>query len=75
MLGAMELFLALGRDDLRVVRYRCGSVHRIIRSWGIPYPHVVFKLPVVDTEVDPPQQIKACAWAFKLRQSRAIVCF
>jgi hypothetical protein len=38
MLGAMELFLALG-------------------------------------EVDPPQQIKACAWAFKLRQSRAIVCF
>jgi len=34
MLGAMELLSALGRDDLRVVRYR---IDRIIRSWGIPY--------------------------------------
>ena len=25
-LGALDLLLALGRDDLRVVRYRCVSV-------------------------------------------------
>ena len=26
MLGALDLLVALGRDDLRVVRCRCGSV-------------------------------------------------
>ena len=29
---------------------------RIISSWGISDVHVVSKVPVVDTEVDPPQQ-------------------
>jgi hypothetical protein len=75
MVWVMELLSALGRDDLRVVRYRCGSVRQDYPLLGHPVFACDFKLPVVDTEVDPPQQIKACAWAFKLRQSRAIVCF
>lgn len=45
MPGAMELLPTPGRDDLRVVRYRGGS---------IPDCHVLSKLPVVDAEVDPP---------------------
>ena len=48
MLKAVELLAARGRDDLRVVRYQCGS---------LPEYHVIFEAPAVDTEVDPPRQI------------------
>ena len=48
MLKVVELLAARGRDDLRVVRYQCGS---------LPEYHVIFEAPAVDTEVDPPQQI------------------
>ena len=47
MLKAVELLAARGRDDLRVVRYQCGS---------LPEYHVIFEAPAVDTEVDPPRQ-------------------
>ena len=47
MLKAVELLAARGRDDLRVVRCRCGS---------LPEYHVIFEAPAVDTEVDPPRQ-------------------
>ena len=42
---AVELLAARGRDDLRVVRYQCGS---------LPEYHVIFEASAVDTEVDPP---------------------
>ena len=32
------------------------SLTGIISSWRLLEYHVVFKVPVVDTEVDPPQQ-------------------
>ena len=47
MLKVVELLAARGRDDLRVVRYQCGS---------LPEYHVIFEAPAVDTEVDPPRQ-------------------
>jgi hypothetical protein len=52
MLGALNLLFALGRDDLRVVRYCSSESDRIISSWGLLDVHVVSKVPVVDTEVD-----------------------
>ncbi len=36
MLGALDLLFALGRDDLRVVRYCSSESDRIISSWGRP---------------------------------------
>jgi hypothetical protein len=81
MLGALDLLVALGRDDLRVVRYcswegwppcrpvlllggttsvssgtDVGESDRIISSWRLLDFHVVSKVSVVDTEVDPPEQ-------------------
>ncbi len=56
MLGALDLLFALGRDDLRVVWYRCVSVwqdHPLLEPLGLLSD---FQVPVVDTEVDPPQQ-------------------
>ena len=47
----MELLAVLGRDDLRVVR-----------SLSIPYCHVISKVPVVDTEVVPPQPNSRPIW-------------
>ena len=68
MLGAMDLLFALGRDDLRVVRYCSGEGRPPCRplpmrerltelsalrdSWIFMW----FQVPVVDTEVDPLQQ-------------------
>ena len=36
MVWVMELLSALGRDDLRVVRYRCGSVRQDYPLLGHP---------------------------------------
>ena len=36
MLGALDLLFALGRDDLRVVRYRCGRVRQDYPLLGHP---------------------------------------
>ena len=38
MLGALDLLVALGRDDLRVVRYRCVRVrqdYQLLETLGI----------------------------------------
>ena len=48
--------IARGRDDLRVVRHCSWEPDRIISSWRILDVYVVSKVPVVDTEVDPPEQ-------------------
>ena len=56
MLGALELLFARGRDDLRFVRHCSWEPDRIINSWRILDVYLVSKVPVVDTEVDPPEQ-------------------
>ena len=52
----MSSGIARGRDDLRVVRHCSWEPDRIISSWRILDVYVVSKVPVVDTEVDPPEQ-------------------
>jgi hypothetical protein len=57
MLGALDCFLPLGGTTSVSSATDAEASDRIISSWRLLNDcHVISTVPVVDTEVDPPQQ-------------------
>ena len=55
--GRSVCFFLLGGTTSVSSASDAGASDGIIRSWNLLDFHTISKLPVVDTEVDPPQQI------------------